>query len=354
MKATIHLMMIFLLFPSVGCNNGIIDLPPEPTAEWEFIGLGEESITAIAVDPYNPKVIYAGSSSDFSAGTTGKLFKSTDGGESWDTLLVGQGFMFMDIVIDPKNTNVIYALPHQVIKSVDGGETWQVLTNGMRINPETRAASLAIDPENSEVLYAGTGGFGGGSLYKSIDGGESWVDLYESEETTPGLRDGVVSLAIDPTNTHIIYAGTAWRGLLVKSIDGGETWFKTGLGETGQFIHDILIDANESSRVYSGINFKGIFFSEDGGLNWRDLNEGLPENISVMKIEQSKIKNKKFIVTTSGDNGWIYQSSQIDQWDKLGIDFLRRSYYYSDLKLVTATNDLYFGNKGIYRLRLWN
>jgi len=333
------------------CDPSLVTSCDAPINKWQFLGLGNESISAIEIEPCNPQTIYVGSSSDFSAGTPGRLFRSTDCGRTWDTLLVGSGAKFRAIVLDPSNPQIIYTLPHAIVKSTDAGKSWRQITNGMRIDPETRAQSLVMDPTNPNILYAGTGGFFGGSLYKSVDGGASGRNLYQSEEITPGLQDGVVSLAIDPRNPSILYAGTAWRGLLVKSTNAGETWSLTGLGATGQIVHHILVDPKESSRVFIGVNLQGIFKSDDGGSNWVSLNEGLLLNSSVMKIQKSVLADKIFIVTTSGDSGWIYQSDQMSQWEKLGIDTLRQSYYYSDLK-ITPTNDLYFGTRGIFRIRL--
>ena len=94
-------------------------------------GVNHDDITAIAVHPCDSQVIYAGSSFNFSDGIQGKLFKSEDGGATWDTLRVG-GY-YSEIVISPANPDMVY-VAHSgaagrtgagVLKSTDGGQTWQ-------------------------------------------------------------------------------------------------------------------------------------------------------------------------------------------------------------------------------------
>ena len=216
----------FSEFPNITIQRDtIIDFQVQEE-QWHILGLGDETVTAIAVDPINTNVIYAGTLYDYSAGINGKLFKSINGGTTWDTLLVGGGYS--EILIDPLNTNIIYALPGGIIRSEDGGTTWQSIMDGIYLDAETRLRSLAMNPKNSNVLYAGTAGFYLGNLYKSYDGGLHWNAIGDDS-----LRDGVVCLAIDPIDTNIVYAGTSWRGILWKSTDAGVTWFRTELGEVG-------------------------------------------------------------------------------------------------------------------------
>jgi hypothetical protein len=310
---------------------------------WTFLGLENETVTAIAVDPVFPKIIYAGTASDFSAGIDGKLFKSTDCGNTWDTLLIGGSFR--EILIDPTNRNIIYALPGSIIKSEDAGKTWQTIINGIQIDPERRVQSLAIDPQNTNILYAGTGGFYGGTMYKSVNGGMHWNEIGDDS-----LRDGVISIAIDPINTNNIYAGTAFRCILWKSSDAGSTWFRTGLGENETFVHDIYIDP-QSSIVYAGI--RGVFKTEDGGINWEKLDQGLP-NVIIDIVKINKYSSRLFIITTFGDDGGIYEYSYLENhWTRIGIDNLHVSYYYSDLEANSLNPDkVYFGGKGIYVMGL--
>lgn len=323
---------------------------------WQLLGLETETVTAIAVHPTNPCIIYAGSAYDFSAGHLGKLFKSTNSGKTWDTLLVGQPlFMFRDIAIDPIHPETVYTIPLPVLKSTNGGKTWFEIINGIYVDWETRVQSLVIDPLNTNILYCGTGGFFGGGFYKSTNGGKNWIDISRGDT----LREGVVSIAIDPGNSNIIYAGTAMNGRLWKTTDAGDTWTLTGLGETSQMINDILINPINSQIIFAGISEIGIWKTEDGGNTWFQYNNGLSDSIkNAMKIIMRRTSSELFLIHSTPDNygmwdnGGIYKKSNDDEpWLKIGINNLRR-YYYSDIKLSNNENMIYFGSQGFYSFTL--
>lgn len=328
-------------FKNIAIQNDTVINFQVKKAEWKSLGLENETVTAIAVDPVSSNIIYAGTMSDFSAGMNGKLFKSNDYGETWDTLLIGGSYR--DIIIDPANNNVIYALPGSIIKSEDSGQTWETIINGINIDSETRLQCLAMNPKNPNILYAGTAGFFLGALYKSYDGGLHWNEIGNDS-----LLDGVINLAIGPIDTNNIYAGTSGRGILWKSTDAGNTWFRTGLDEKGA--HDILVDPLQPLNVYAGL--RGIFKTENGGISWKEFDNGLPEGIiDVVKIQN--YNSQLFIVVTFGDDGGIYKYSDLqNKWVEIGIDNLHVSYYYSDLEISTNSNKLFFGGKGIYVMEL--
>jgi len=352
-----------ILLPFMQCKDKITNSDTnEPTCpciigQWQFLGLENETITSIAIHPNDERIIYAGSRYDFSAGHMGKLFRSTDCGKNWDTLIVGQPlFSFLDIVIDPIHPETVYAIPLPVLKSTNGGKTWFDISNGIRIDWETRAGSIAIDPYNHNILYVGTSGFFGGSFYKSNDGGENWIDISHNS-----LRDGVISIAIDPKNSNIIYAGTPWRGILWKTTNAGETWFRTGLGETSQMINDILIHPLNTKIIYAAISQIGVWKTEDGGNSWFQYNEGVTDSIkSAMNLMMRRNCSELFAIYSIPDTpGWmiwdiggIYKKDINNKpWFKIGINNLR-SYYYSDIELSVNENILYFGSKGLYYLKL--
>ncbi|MEW6509215.1 MAG: hypothetical protein AB1432_15895 [Bacteroidota bacterium] len=259
---------ILLTFIMISCKDNSVE-PPSAIEQWKFIGLENETVTAIAVDPIYPNIIYAGTRYDYSAGINGKLFKSTDSGTTWDTLLVGGGYR--SILIDPSNHNIIYAAWGGIMKSYDGGKTWKPIINGIYISYERRVQSLAMNPKNPNVLYAGTEGVYGGTMYKSYNGGLHWNEI-----GSDSLSDGVVSIAIDPIDTNNVYAGTAWRGILWKSSDAGSNWFRTGLGETG-IVDIVAVNPKQSNIIYAGARFEGFFTSYNLGKTW--VKEGFPDSV---------------------------------------------------------------------------
>lgn len=338
-RASLFLFFAVLAGFLLGCDSAPEppeeeDCTPEATAsgpvgEWEFLGLGGEEIddiTAIAVHPCDPSVIYAGSSSDASSGIRGMLFKSTDGGETWDTLLVGG--RYSDIQFAPSDPGVIYALPGSLIKSTDGGKTWQTVA------PDVRAPvqSLAIHPEKANVLYAGAGSafVGGDGLYKSTDGGASWQEV--GKETA--LENGVTSVAIDPDNPDVIYAGTAGSASIAKSTDGGKTW--STLAHKGGIVDNLGISPR-SENVYAGIRSRGVFSSKDGGTTWDK--EALPDSVETALGIVFPPEQKGVYVAT--DEGLFHKPSGAPGWTPMNEDLSHE--FAAALSMSPKGWDLYLG-----------
>jgi photosystem II stability/assembly factor-like uncharacterized protein len=137
---------------------------------------------------------------------------------------------------------------------------------------------------------------------------------------------------------------------LWKSTDSGKTWHKTGLGDTGLRISDILINPKDPEEVYVGLSKRGLMKSVDGGTTWDSFNNGLPENFSVVKIKKEM---EIFIVTlTLGDSGGVYEYSGVqEEWTKLGTNTFQQGFYYSDLVICPELSEVYLGNYGIYVLK---
>lgn len=330
-----NLIIVLLLFSN-----------PAFSQQWQYLGLGTENITAIAVDWSCANTLYAGSGSDFSAGTVGGIFKSTDGGMTWDTL--GRGVTVREIIIHPTNPNIIYAtlglnvltVPG-VIKSTDGGASWARADSGIRMSWEEGPGPIAIDPKHPDTLYCGTGGPFGGRFYKSTNGGMNW---YSFGDTT-ALRDGVTALAIDHENTNVVYAGTAYSGSLLKSTDGGMNWTSTGL--RAGIIYTIEL-GKKRGTIYVGSSWSdvypvGLFKTTDLGFTWESLPDGLPDSANVYVIEASSDSTSEKLFTAANwrDSGGVYQSVAGNKWKRIGISGER----IGTLKLVGQR--LYAGYKGI-------
>ena len=237
----------------IGVNNGGVWKTTDAGRTWFpiFDGQPTGSIGALAVAPSNPDIIYVGSGEglrrpDLSTGDG--IYKSTDGGKSWQHLGLRDGQQITTIIIDPQDPNRVFVavLGHPyganaergVFRSTDGGANWQKI---LYKDDDTGAADLAFDPKNPQIIYADlwssrrppwtTGnpleGHTGG-LFKSTDGGETWHPLTKGLPTnSQGL--GRIGFGISPSSPNRIYAlvdAAPEVGGLYRSDDAGESWLR--------------------------------------------------------------------------------------------------------------------------------
>lgn len=316
--------------------------PDGQPGQWEFMGLSGETVQSIAVHPVKEGILFIGTQYNFSEGIQSKLFRTRNCGQSWDTLLIG-GTGFTDIDVDPANPNVVYAVPHEIVKSTDGGNTWFNASQGIFLDAETRVLEMTIDPDNTSILYAGTGGFFGGDMYKSTNAGQNWFSVASTIE----LKLSNSALAIDAVN-DIIYVGNN-NGSVLKSTDAGTTWDTTAIRNWGHIIQDIFID--DSSRLFLASGGLGFRMSPDQGLTWKELNEGLVGPVSSVKIGMRPMTRELVGVAYSEPDAWnIYRRIGLGgSWAKIGIEEVRKSYYYTDFKFSLDESQLYFGPLGLFR-----
>jgi photosystem II stability/assembly factor-like uncharacterized protein len=184
-------------------------------ASWKDSRAGTIASYGWAINPADPQILYA--PGDVYAGfppniTDGGLFKSTDGGTNWSASGLTKTFVRV-VAIDPFSPNTLYAGTTDydydlagppflgLFKSTDSGNSWFAINNGLTdlIYTRSTVAALAIDPDDPNILYAGTSGLG---VFRSADSGASW------SEFNPGLTNlSVNALAIDPMERHL-YAAT--------------------------------------------------------------------------------------------------------------------------------------------------
>ena len=215
---------------------------------WAYTGdstFKSSSVGAIAVAPSDPNVIYAGMGeadmrSNISYGDG--MYKSTDAGKSWKHIGLPKADAIATIEVHPTDHNLVYVAavgnpfaPNKergVFRSKDGGKSWE---NILAKNDSTGAYHVRIDPNNPRVIYAtlwqayrnghsmSSGGKGCG-LYKSVDGGDTWVSLNEKPGMPKGLL-GKIGVAVSPANSNRLYALIEnAKGGLFSSNDAGETW----------------------------------------------------------------------------------------------------------------------------------
>lgn len=276
-----------------GCFAGGVFKTINNGLNWDAIndGLLANNIASLANSPWNPSMLYAGSDINGSG-----IFSSTNGGTNWTFISRGldhypfAGIGVLALTIDPDAPSTIYAGTYLlgIYKSTDGGVTWNHASDGLLSNI---VSSIAIDPSNPSTIYAGTGyvrnNAGGDGVYKSTNGGMSWARSSTSA--------AVSALAIDQQNSDIIYAGVG--GGILKSIDAGGSWMAI-LG--GYDVRAIAIDPQSSNRVYAGAYGGGVLISQDSGANWNSLNDRLTNiNVSALAIDPY-FPNSIYIGTDGG------------------------------------------------------
>jgi hypothetical protein len=148
------------------------------------------------------------------------------------------------LAADPRNPSILYAATLKgVFKTTDAGQSWSLLSGGLPVN---QYFSLAIDPNNSAVVYAGGTGF-----YKSTDAGATWTLLIEI---------GAVSIAIDPENSSVVWFVPSF-GPVVRTADGGKTFAGFGVQNVN---YSVTVDPTNSSKVYVGRGGIGLYTTSDG------------------------------------------------------------------------------------------
>ncbi|WP_299800063.1 hypothetical protein [uncultured Maribacter sp.] len=252
------------------------------------------SIGAVAIQQSNPSVIWAGTGEGNPRNSLNGgygVYKSLDGGKTWKSMGLEKTRHIHRIKIDPMNPNTVYVgaigspwgeHPERgVFKTTDGGETWEKV---LFVNNKTGVADLIMDPTNPNKLIAAmwehkrepwffnSGGSGSG-LYITHDGGKNWKKLSE-EDGLPAGDLGRIGVAIAPGKPDVIYALVeAKKNALYKSEDGGFKWKKINdkndIGNRPFYYSEIYVDPENENRVFSVFTYVNV--SQDGGKNFTQL-----------------------------------------------------------------------------------
>jgi photosystem II stability/assembly factor-like uncharacterized protein len=247
---------------SIPSRTPTLTITSTPTAiplSWIRISIGEtfrrDEVTAIVIDPNDPDVLYVGMAN---AG----IYKSWNGGVSWQPVLIGLGSTSIDsLVISPNDPQILYAgvILGGVYKTSDGGTNWQAVNSGMEFAEWGLQSIIIMDPHDNEHLYYTHGP----SIFESKDGGDSWGRFQETD--CPNDYWGLVFHPDDASVLFAIDEGGECGGGVYQSKDGGITW---ELLSDIEFMHELWIDDTSGSYLYAS-SWHELYGSFDGGKTWQ-------------------------------------------------------------------------------------
>jgi len=255
---------------------------------------GSYSIGCITLDPANPHVVWVGSgenNSQRSVSWGDGVYRSRDGGVTWENLGLKHSEHIGKILVDPRDSKVVYVAAQGPLwnsggdrglyKTTDGGATW---TKVLDISPDTGVNDVVMDPRDPDVLIASSyqrrrhvwtliDGGPESTIYKSTDAGATWRKV---EKGLPKVDKGRIGLAISPADPDIVYAiveAAQDEGGFFRSSDRGETWDKRSKAVTTspQYYNEIFADPKDVDRVYSMDTWMQV--TEDGGTTFKKVGE---------------------------------------------------------------------------------
>ncbi len=299
------------------------------TFEPVFDHEGSYSIGCVTVDPQNPSVVWVGTgenNSQRSVSFGDGVYRSDDGGAHWKNMGLKTSEHISKIVIDPRDDRVVWVAAQGPLwknggerglyRTTDGGATWKAV---LTISPRTGVTDVVLDPRNPDVVYAAAyqrqrhvwslvDGGPESAIYKSTDGGATWRKLTNGLPKDVDL--GRIGLAVAPSDVDVVYAiieAAEGKGGFFRSTDRGETWEKRSdyMPRSPQYYNEIFCDPKDANRVYAMDTFMHV--TEDGGKTWSKV----PENHKHVDNHALWIDPRDTRHLRAGCDGGLYES-----WDR--------------------------------------
>jgi photosystem II stability/assembly factor-like uncharacterized protein len=337
-----------------------------------FDDYGSQSIGDVAFFQGDPDIIWVGTGEATNRNSVGwgdGIYKSTDGGGTFSNVGLGETHQIAEIATHPTNPDVVYvaALGHLwgysgtrgLYKTVDGGETWQELTNGLPDDERTGATVVTLHPDNPDIVFVGmyerlrtpydmkSGGPHGG-IFKSTDAGATFRKLTSG---LPAGETGQIDISIYRNNPDIIWAYVEASDELpddlnvpgpgaYQSTDGGETWTYRLRHNSRPYYHGrIRVNPSDSTLVY--IVARDFWYSDDAGENFR---RGRPwrggggddhdlwidpsdENVLYMATDQGA-----YVTVDGGQALLAFNNMAIGQYYAIGVDMRDPYWVYGGLQ----------------------
>ncbi len=258
-----------------------------------FDSKGSYSIGCLTLDPNNSNVLWVGTgenNNQRSVAYGDGIYKSEDGGKSFKHMGLKESEHIGKILVDPRNSDVVYVAAigplwkeggeRGVYKTTDGGKNWEAV---LTIDEHTGVNDIIMDPRNPDVIYAAAlqrrrhvftyiGGGPGSGMYKTTDGGASWDKINKG---LPSVDMGRIGLAIAPSDPEIIYAvveAAQGKGGFFASTNRGASWEKrSSYSSSGNYYQEIIVDPKNPDIIY-GMN-TWMQISLDGGRSFKAVGE---------------------------------------------------------------------------------
>jgi len=257
-----------------------------------FDGEGSYSIGCVTIDPANPNVIWVGTgenNSQRSVSFGDGVYKSMDGGQTWSNMGLKESEHIGRIVVDPRDSDTVFVAAmgplwrsggdRGLYKTTDGGTTWERI---LHVSDDTGVAEVWLDPRDPDLIYATSyqrrrrvwtliNGGPESAFHKSTDGGATWRKI---DKGLPDVDRGRMGLCISPVNPDVIYgvldAARDESGLF-RSTDRGESWEKRSDHHTsGDYWNELTCDPHDLDTVYSVEVW--LWVTRDGGKTFEKVN----------------------------------------------------------------------------------
>ena len=266
--------------PDLSVGNGMYK-SEDAGKTWKHLGLdGSQQIGGSAIDPNDEnRVFVAVLGHPYGPNTTRGVYRSLNGGKTWERVLYkDENTGAIQVAIDPKNPNIIYAdmwagrqgpwengswdgKESGLYKSIDGGTTWKKLTNGLpTVQQGLGRIGFCIAPTDPNRLYATVDAGKEGGMYRSDDGGENWRSI-SNDGRYWGRGSDFAEVKVDPKNKDIVYTANI---VVWKSEDGGNTWKDFRGAPGGDDYHRIWINPNNSNIILIAAD-QGAIITVNGG-----------------------------------------------------------------------------------------
>ncbi|NJD23463.1 MAG: glycosyl hydrolase [Melioribacter sp.] len=313
------------------------------------------SMGCVVIDPTNSNVVWLGTGENNHQRALGYgtgVYKSIDGGQNWKFMGLKDSRQTGGIVVDPKNPNTVYVAAEGSVwgpggdrglyKTTDGGKTWNKVLN---ISENTGVNNIVMDPRDSNVLYATSeqrrrhiftkiGGGPESAVYKSNDAGATWDKLTNG---IPSVDKGGMGIAISPVNPDVVYLiveAAEGKGGFFRSTNRGASWEKmSDHTSQGQYYNEIYCDPKDVDKVFSTETVTQ--YTEDAGKTWKPFgNSDRHVDDHALWIDPTDTKH----IMIGGDGG-VYETFD------MGKTFLFKSNLpVTQFYRVNTDNDLPFYN----------